>query len=96
MNFSPWLIALLFDLALYIARRIWHEVPVFGGRARGETRPRAPALADGRRRRTLSLAGIIGGAGTASIREDNARRNGHARSTSNESIQEVDESTKED
>jgi len=96
LNFAPWLFAILFDLALYIVRRTWHEVPVYGGRARGETRPRAPSLADGRRRRTLSLAGIMGGASPASIREENSRQSGHVRSTSNGSIQEVDEGTKKD
>jgi hypothetical protein len=37
----------------------------------------------------------MGGASTSSIHEE-ARRGGHVRNTSNESIQEVDEGTKED
>jgi len=89
LNFSPWLFALLFDIGLYIVRRIWHEVPVYGGRACGETRPRAPNLADGGRRRTISLTGIMGSASPGSVREEGQlRKRGHARGLSNESIEE--------
>ena len=38
----------------------------------------------------------MGGASPANIREENSRRGGRARITSNESIQEIDEDTKED
>jgi hypothetical protein len=90
LNFSPWLIAILFDLAFYIARRIWHEIPVYGGRARGERRPQAPNLTRGRRRRTLSLAGIMTSASPTAAREQISP------TTSNGSIQEEKEDMKED
>jgi hypothetical protein len=43
---GPWIIFLVYDLALYIFRSIHYEVPVVGGRARGRQRPRAPSLAE--------------------------------------------------
>ena len=86
---SPWLLAIFFDLGLYLVRRIWHDIPVYGGRARGEVRPRAPSLVerpDGRRRRTLSLAGIMGGATSGRVREGGLGLGGQDGTRSNESI----------
>ncbi|KAL2829659.1 hypothetical protein BDW59DRAFT_141756 [Aspergillus cavernicola] len=40
----PWVALIIFDMALYIWRLVAYEVPVVGGRARGEQRPRAPSL----------------------------------------------------
>ncbi|KAF2828644.1 hypothetical protein CC86DRAFT_196115 [Ophiobolus disseminans] len=55
---GPWAALLAYDLVLYIFRTITYEIPVFGGRARGKARPRAPSLTErptGHRRR-FSLA----------------------------------------
>ncbi len=55
---------LAYDLVLYCCRVVAFEVPVVGGRARGEQRPRAPTLAErpgGRPRRfSLALTGSTG------------------------------------
>ena len=50
---GPWLLALVYDLILYLWRVASHEFPYVGGRARGQERPRAPSLKerpDGHRR----------------------------------------------
>lgn len=50
---------MLYDLLLYLVRTAVYELPIYGGRARGQTRPRAPSLSerpDGKPRR-FSLAG---------------------------------------
>lgn len=47
---SPWILAIVYDFVLWVTRSIWFEIPVYGGRARGETRPRAPSLKDSTRR----------------------------------------------
>lgn len=55
---GPWAALVVYDLVLYIFRAIAYEVPLVGGRARGEARPRAPSLTErpsGRPRR-FSLA----------------------------------------
>ena len=55
---GPWAALLIYDLLLYFFRSVEYEVPIVGGRARGETRPRAPSLTErpsGHRRR-FSLA----------------------------------------
>ncbi|KAK5061246.1 hypothetical protein LTR84_007788 [Exophiala bonariae] len=63
INIAPWILAILYDLLYYIFRRIWHEIPIWGGRARGEHRPRAPSLRD--RNRRMSFRDIVtGGPGT--------------------------------
>lgn len=56
---APWILAILYDFLLWVCRSIWHEIPVIGGRAQGYTRPRAPSLASGTRRR--SFAEIVTG-----------------------------------
>jgi hypothetical protein len=81
---SPWLIAILIDLFLYLFRQIWYWVPVWGGRAQGKTRPRALSLQDARRR-TLSLAGIVGSASPGRVREEGFRRR-HERNASEKSV----------
>jgi hypothetical protein len=55
---GPWAALVVYDLVLYIFRAIAYEVPLVGGRARGDARPRAPSLTErpsGRPRR-FSLA----------------------------------------
>ncbi|KAL2400428.1 hypothetical protein ABEF95_006361 [Exophiala dermatitidis] len=83
INISPWILAILYDLFYYLGRIVWHEVPIWGGRARGEHRPRAPSLRDrdghNRRRskRGLSFADIIGaGGGQVNTREEGRRGEG--------------------
>jgi hypothetical protein len=92
INIAPWIIAILYDLVLYIGRRLWHEVPVIGGRARGDRRPRADSLRE--RVRRLSLAEMIGTSSPARAREDaraelRKRKKEHARTMSAESIDET-------
>lgn len=58
LNLSPWFVAILYDLVLWICRSLWHEVPVVGGRAQGRIRPRRPGLVAGGGRQT-SLSGMI-------------------------------------
>ncbi|KIW23365.1 uncharacterized protein PV07_11572 [Cladophialophora immunda] len=98
INLAPWLLAILYDVLYYIGRRIWHEVPVWGGRARGEHRPRAPSLRDRARRmsfRDLVSGGIGMGGGTAREEQDDdlgteksKSPKGHRRGLSAESIEE--------
>ncbi|KAF2006890.1 hypothetical protein P154DRAFT_454672 [Amniculicola lignicola CBS 123094] len=55
---GPWAALLFYDFILYVVRAVGHEIPYFGGRARGRARPRAPSLTErpsGHRRR-FSLA----------------------------------------
>lgn len=57
---GPWLLLLVYDIILYMWRSVTFEMPCYGGRARGQGRPRAPSLKerpDGHRRR-FSLAGV--------------------------------------
>ncbi|OAP63389.1 hypothetical protein AYL99_02616 [Fonsecaea erecta] len=102
---APWLIAILYDVLYYIGRRIWHEVPVWGGRARGEHRPRAPSLRD--RARRMSLRDLVsGGIGLGTGREEqdsddlgnekNKGHKGHRRGPSAQSIEEETEEETED
>ena len=92
----PWVIAITYDLVLYIGRRLWHEVPIWGGRARGDQRPRATSLRE-RVRRMSIVEMISGGSGSpARDREETRaelrkRQKLHARSLSGVSIEEEDE-----
>lgn len=84
VNISPWLLAILIDLILYMFRQIWHWIPIWGGHARGQTRPRAPSLKEARRR-TLSLIGIMGSSSPGRVREESSRRR-YERNTSEKSL----------
>lgn len=55
---GPWVCLLVYDLFLYIARSITHEIPIVGGRAQGKARPRAPSLTErpSGHRRKFSIA----------------------------------------
>ncbi|KIX03012.1 uncharacterized protein Z518_06562 [Rhinocladiella mackenziei CBS 650.93] len=68
---APWILAILYDILYYICRRIWHEVPIWGGRARGERRPRAPSFRD--RTRRMSFANIVSGGSVPSTLASNNR-----------------------
>lgn len=63
INILPWILAILYDACLYVGRVIYHEIPFFGGRARGEHRPRAPSLRD--RVRRMSFVDLVTGTGSA-------------------------------
>ncbi|KAF2280065.1 uncharacterized protein EI97DRAFT_454991 [Westerdykella ornata] len=41
---GPFILLLIYDFILYLFRSLTYEIPVIGGRARGERRPRAPSL----------------------------------------------------
>jgi len=41
---GPWVIALVYDLLLWLVRATWYEIPIVGGRARGRRPPGRPAL----------------------------------------------------
>jgi hypothetical protein len=103
INILPWILAFLYDALLYLGRMVWHEIPVFGGRARGENRPRAPSLrqkAGATRRRmsfvelvTGSTAGGTGGSGGSdggapATSTKQERDKGHQKSLSRTSIPE--------
>jgi hypothetical protein len=103
INILPWILAFLYDALLYLVRMVWHEIPVFGGRARGENRPRAPSLRQragpGRRRMSIvelvtgSTAGGTGGSGGSdggapAPSTKQERDKGHQKSLSRTSIPE--------
>ncbi|OAL23536.1 hypothetical protein AYO20_10981 [Fonsecaea nubica] len=104
INIAPWLLAILYDVLYYICRRMWHEVPVWGGRARGEHRPRAPSLRD--RARRMSFRDLVtGGIGLGMGREEqdgdlgnekSKGQKGHRRGLSAESIEEEMDDQMED
>ncbi|KAH0541419.1 hypothetical protein FGG08_004109 [Glutinoglossum americanum] len=56
LTIGPWLLAIAYDILLYIWRSATYELPIVGGRARGKQRPRAPSLAERPRPRALSIA----------------------------------------
>lgn len=92
INLSPWFLAILYDLIYYISRQIWYYIPVYGGRARGDARPRAPSLRDRKRRR--SIAELISGEGSRTREEQRAELRKdqlHQRNVSHESIKEEEE-----
>lgn len=75
---GPWAALLIYDILLYLFRAGAHEIPVFGGRARGKARPRAPSLTErpSGRRREFSLRGFdkpVLGTGAAKADSQGAR-----------------------
>ncbi|KXL42818.1 hypothetical protein M433DRAFT_35946, partial [Acidomyces richmondensis BFW] len=60
LTVGPWLVVLAYDILLYIWRSATYELPVIGGRARGQHRPRAPSLTEhaSGHKRQISLPGI--------------------------------------
>jgi hypothetical protein len=89
INLSPWIIAIAYDLILYACRTIWYEFPVYGGRARGNRRPRAPSIRE--RPRRMSFADLIrvnSGASIEGAENVRQRRQQHKRELSAESIEE--------
>jgi hypothetical protein len=95
INIAPWIFAILYDLFLYAGRLVWHEIPIWGGRARGQRRPRAPSLRE-RHRRSLSLADIVtggtGGTGSDTREEqDGTRKRSHRKTLSETDGQEEED-----
>lgn len=89
LNLSPWLLAILYDLVLWISRCIWYEIPIYGGRAQGNTRPRAPSLRETSRR--MSLAEIIAGGHSRTESQETLaqlRRRDHRRKESNNALEQ--------
>jgi hypothetical protein len=43
---GPWIVALIYDILLYLWRAVSYEIPIVGGRARGRQPPRAPTLTE--------------------------------------------------
>ena len=70
----PWILALLYDMVLYLFRTAAYEIPYYGGRAQGERKPQPPTLTErpNGRPRTFSITGIAGHAGEGN--EDGKRR----------------------
>ena len=92
INLSPWFLAITYDLLYYISRQMWYYIPVYGGRARGDARPRAPSLRDRNRRR--SIAELISGEGPRAgvdQRAELGKDRLHQRNVSHESIKEEEE-----
>ncbi|KAH8692623.1 hypothetical protein BGW36DRAFT_302088 [Talaromyces proteolyticus] len=56
---GPWAAFVVFDLVYYVIRVVSYEIPIIGGRAQGQRRPRAPSLTErpSGRRRAFSLRG---------------------------------------
>ena len=103
INILPWILAFLYDALLYLGRMVWHEIPVFGGRARGENRPRAPSLRQraGRRMSFVELVtgttGASGGGAAPSTptRATTRQERGHEKNLSRTSIPEEQEPEQE-
>lgn len=92
---SPWLLAILYDFVLWITRSIWYEIPVYGGRAKGETRPRAPSLRDSARRESFVKILTRSHSRSQSQSHDDAvtelRKRAHQRTNSSISVVEESE-----
>jgi hypothetical protein len=92
---APWILAIVYDFLYYVSRRVWHEVPFVGGRARGAQRPRAPSLRD--RARRMSFKDILtGGPPGAGGDGSEKKAQGHRRDLSKESISEETEEEGDD
>jgi len=86
---SPWVLAILYDFVLWICRCIWYEIPVYGGRAQGYTRPRGPSL--GKTGRRMSLVEMIGAGHARKQSQDTIaqlRRRDHQRKESSSALEE--------
>ena len=46
VTIGPWALLLVYDVLYYFWRTAAYEIPVFGGRAKGKRRPRAPSLTE--------------------------------------------------
>lgn len=55
LTIGPWMFIILYDCLLYIYRVVSHEIPYFGGRARGHIRPGGSG--DGRNRKETKGVG---------------------------------------
>jgi len=104
INILPWILAFLYDALLYLGRMVWHEIPVFGGRARGENRPRAPSLRQ-RAGRRMSFAELVtattgasggGAAPSTPTRAGTRQERGHEKNLSRTSIPEEQEQEQEE
>ena len=78
LTIGPWLVLIVYDFLLYLVRTLLFEVPYFGGRAQGASRPRLPSLSerpDGRPRKvSIVRAGNNGSPPRASERSPKRRR----------------------
>lgn len=86
---SPWLLAILYDFVLWVSRCIWYEIPLYGGRAQGYTRPRGPSFRETGRR--MSLVEIIGAGHARKQSQDTIaqlRRRDHQRKESSNALEE--------
>lgn len=73
---GPWAALVIYDFVLYIFRCVVHYFPVYGGRARGNPRPRAPSLTErptGHRRKLSMVRGQEEANGSSPQRPDAAR-----------------------
>ena len=90
---SPWIIAILYDFVLWICRTIWYELPIYGGRAQGRARPRAPSIREAGRK--MSIAEMVTGAHGRTQSRDNTiadlRKRDHHRQMSNSALEEEEE-----
>ena len=67
----PWVLALIYDMLLYLIRAISYEIPYYGGRAQGKLRPQAPKLTErpNGRKRTFSISSPVGDGAVGSGKE---------------------------
>ena len=76
VTIGPWLLALVYDMALYIVRAVAYEIPYYGGRAQGKGKPQAPTLKErpNGRKRAFSMTGSIANGSTNDGKENFKRR----------------------
>ncbi|KAI5204860.1 hypothetical protein E4T39_03341 [Aureobasidium subglaciale] len=46
VTIGPWALLLVYDLLFYVYRSCAYHTPLFGGKAQGKRRPRAPSLTE--------------------------------------------------
>jgi len=90
LTIGPWAIFIVYDLLLYIFRAIAYEIPVYGGRAQGRQRPRAPSLVErpSGRPRTFSISGL-GDTGAENTEQEGFKRRRSTLGVSAESANEL-------
>ena len=92
ITIGPWVLALVYDMILYLFRAVAYEIPYYGGRAQGKRRPQAPTLTErpNGRRRTFSITG-------SSPNGNASDENGERRRRSFDSVErdEIDNITEE-
>ena len=74
-------------MILYVVRAVAYEIPYYGGRARGQRRPRAPSLVErpNGKRRTISFSAAADSSSVDDEKDEFSRRS-RDRSTHDEAV----------